>query len=282
MPTDAQKARVRGRDGGCRFPGCSVPAHKCQIDHVIEWGAGKGPNGAPGTPTKSAGFIAGSGATDLGVTNLGVTATWNLQCLCQHHHNLKTSRHWRAVMHEDGSVTWNDHKGTTIATTVPHGPIAHINRQTFDQQATRLTATIRGANARRLRAEAKALADAADDGWPSTEDPTWVPEPKPTSTPAGWPSRTMTTFVDAGTGHRRGADLDPRGWASVSTDDDWANSPMQRNPDLTDDDWPDEPISHPGSQVTTPPRIICRPPRRRATIDADPAEAPEPPRPLGT
>ena len=324
VPTDAQKARVRGRDGGCRFPGCNVPAHKCQFDHVIEWVADKGPKGAPGTCTKDAGFIAGGGAT-----NLGVTATWNLQCLCQHHHNLKTSRHWRAVMHEDGSVTWTDHKGTTIATTVPHGPIAHINRQTFDQRATRLTATIRGANARRLRAEAdaaaamekadidaairnharrtatfeqelehftagplnstdpdiaaeaRALADAADDGWPSTEDPTWAPEPKPTSTPAGRPSRTMNWKADADPGQRRGADLDPRGWASVSTDDDWANSPMQRNPDLTGDDWPDEPVSQPGPQVTTPPRIVCRPPRRRATIDADPKETPEPPRPLG-
>lgn len=78
-------------------------------------------------------------------------------------------------MHEDGSVTWTDHKGTTIATTVPHGPIAHINRQTFDQRATRLTATIRGANARRLRAETDAAA--------ARERPTSTP--RSATTPGG-------------------------------------------------------------------------------------------------
>lgn len=123
VPTDAQKARVRGRDGGCRFPGCEVPAHRCQLDHVINFGPGE-------------------------------TATWNLQCLCQHHHNLKTSRHWHAEIHPDGTVTWADHTGEVFATTVPHGPIAHIKRQTFDQRATRLTRTIRAANHAKMRAVA--------------------------------------------------------------------------------------------------------------------------------
>lgn len=33
-PTPLVRASVEGRDGTCRFPGCSVPAHKCQLDHV--------------------------------------------------------------------------------------------------------------------------------------------------------------------------------------------------------------------------------------------------------
>ena len=131
VPTDAQKARVRGRDGQCRFPGCDVPAHRCQIDHVVDY-----------DPTHT---------TDVGG---GVTATWNLQCLCQRHHNLKTSKHWRAVMHADGSVTWVDHSGHVFATTVAHGPIAHIGRQTFSQRATRRASTIHGDNLRRMKAEA--------------------------------------------------------------------------------------------------------------------------------
>ncbi|MBP2333362.1 HNH endonuclease signature motif containing protein [Corynebacterium freneyi] len=139
VPTDAQKARVRGRDGQCRFPGCDVPAHRCQIDHVIDYDP---------THTTSDGDGGGSGY------GLGVTATWNLQCLCQRHHNLKTSKHWRAVMHADGSVTWVDHAGHVFATTVAHGPIAHIGRQTFSQRATRRASTIHGDNLRRMKAEA--------------------------------------------------------------------------------------------------------------------------------
>ncbi|MFD5867316.1 HNH endonuclease signature motif containing protein [Corynebacterium sp. NPDC060344] len=156
VPSDAQKARVRARDGGCRFPGCDVPAHRCQIDHVINYDpdAMKGAPGmviGGGNCAGEAAFIAGDGSNLL-----GVTATWNLQCLCQHHHNLKTSRHWNAVMNDDGSVDWFDHTGAAFATSVPHGPIAHIKRQTFDQKATRLAKTIRGANAQRMRAEAEA------------------------------------------------------------------------------------------------------------------------------
>ncbi|WP_290292465.1 HNH endonuclease signature motif containing protein [Corynebacterium hansenii] len=170
VPTEAQKARVRGRDGGCRFPGCSVPADKCQIDHVVNYdpnldhaamvdnplfntaGHGHGDHGGCSHDHERAdGFVAGNAANGL-----GATATWNLQCLCQHHHNLKTSRHWHAVMHDDASVTWSDHTGETQATTVPHGPIAHIKRQTFDQRATRLAKTIRANNDKRMRAETQA------------------------------------------------------------------------------------------------------------------------------
>ncbi|MFC3849011.1 HNH endonuclease signature motif containing protein [Corynebacterium hansenii] len=226
VPTEAQKARVRGRDGGCRFPGCSVPADKCQIDHVVNYDPNLDHTTCDHAHEHAGGFVAGNAANGL-----GVTATWNLQCLCQHHHNLKTSRHWHAVMHDDASVTWSDHTGTTQATTVPHGPIAHIKRQTFDQRAARLAKTIRADNDKRMRAEtqareamekaevdaalrdharqtakyeremeefvagplnstdpvvagdARAVVDAADDGWPCTEDdtePASVPEaPRP-------------------------------------------------------------------------------------------------------
>ncbi|MFC3848964.1 hypothetical protein ACFORJ_02120 [Corynebacterium hansenii] len=191
VPTEAQKARVRGRDGGCRFPGCSVPADKCQIDHVVNYDpnldhaamvnnplfntAGQGHDHCShdhgdhggcdhdhdqgdhtgcshGHDHERAGGVVAGNETN----GLGATATWNLQCLCQHHHNLKTSRHWHAVMHDDASVTWSDHTGETQATTVPHGPIAHIKRQTFDQRAARLAKTIRANNDKRMRAAAEA------------------------------------------------------------------------------------------------------------------------------
>ena len=172
VPTDAQKARVRARDGGCRFPGCEVPAHRCQLDHVINFGPGE-------------------------------TATWNLQCLCQHHHNMKTSRHWHAEMNPDGTVTWADHAGEVCATTVPHGPIAHIKRQSFDQRSTRLTRTIRAANHAKIRAAAEAAADRA----------------------ANIAGETQSGEADAA----REAHLD----------DLWANSPAKKSEEWSDD-WDDE------------------------------------------
>lgn len=244
VPTDGQKARVRGRDGGCRFPGCDVPAHKCQIDHVINYDPDDSIRGAPGMVIgKGSGGGSGGGTAFIagdGENNLGVTATWNLQCLCQHHHNLKTSKHWRAVMHDDGSVTWVDHTGKAFATTVPHGPIAHIKRQTFDQRATRVASTIHRDNEEKLRAEAdaaevlrqaeidaalrtharetrkyeedlaefiagplnsedpdtaveaRALAEAADDGWPTVDDELWSRQAVPAGGVWRWGSEGPT------------------------------------------------------------------------------------------
>ncbi|MFD5868583.1 HNH endonuclease signature motif containing protein [Corynebacterium sp. NPDC060344] len=315
VSSDAQKARVRARDGGCRFPGCDVPAHRCQIDHVVNYDpdAMKGAPGMTingGTSDGTAGgaaFIAGD-ASNL----LGVTATWNLQCLCQHHHNLKTSRHWNAVMNDDGSVDWFDHTGSAFATSVPHGPIAHIKRQTFDQKATRLAKTIRGANAQRMRAEAEAaeamhraeiaealaahakatadyeramaeftagplndpdrevaeearcLADAADDGWPAAEDPTWDPEWEARS--SGRTNESRNSGHSGVPGERARGESGPRfGWLAnenPEADAFWGVSPERAG---RRKGWSED----------------CRTWIRRASIDADPAKRPEPPDPLG-
>ncbi|MFD5868076.1 HNH endonuclease signature motif containing protein [Corynebacterium sp. NPDC060344] len=281
VPSDAQKARVRARDGGCRFPGCDVPAHRCQIDHVINYDP----------DASGAAFVAGDGSNQL-----GVTATWNLQCLCQHHHNLKTSRHWNAVMNDDGSVDWFDHTGSAFATSVPHGPIAHIKRQTFDQRATRLATTIHGDNLRRMRAEADAaaamqraevdaalrkytrdlaeyeramaeytagplndpdpevaeearcMADAADDGWPAADDSVWDP---------GWESRSWGSPNEFG--HSGTPGQTSRSWFGWTADED---------PDA-DAFW----------RVSPPESAERRRPMHRASIDADPGSAPVPPVP---
>ncbi|MGZ5393916.1 MAG: HNH endonuclease signature motif containing protein [Mycobacterium sp.] len=50
---------VRARDLTCRFPGCTMPAEFCDIDHVIPY-------------------------------PLGATHPSNLACLCRKHHHLKT------------------------------------------------------------------------------------------------------------------------------------------------------------------------------------------------
>ncbi|WP_430333697.1 HNH endonuclease signature motif containing protein [Rhodococcus sp. ACT016] len=89
---------VRTRDGHCRFPGCSVPAPRCQLDHVV--------------PFDHRRPFAG-----------GWTIAANLQCLCQFHHNLKTMGRCRATMLGGGTVVWTSRYGTR-AVTLPGGAFA--------------------------------------------------------------------------------------------------------------------------------------------------------------
>ncbi|MBG9290914.1 HNH endonuclease signature motif containing protein, partial [Corynebacterium diphtheriae] len=89
----------QGRDGVCRFPGCGVPAQWCDIDHVEEY--------------------------DLG----GVTGAVNAQCLCRHHHNVKTSRRVDCEIDAGGVVTWQI--GDRKVVTTPEGVLAG---QTFRQR----------------------------------------------------------------------------------------------------------------------------------------------------
>lgn len=70
-------ALVRARDGRCRFPGCSVAARFCDVDHVRAWPAG---------PTSPA----------------------NLMCLCRRHHRIKQRPGWSVRLHPDGRAVWTD------------------------------------------------------------------------------------------------------------------------------------------------------------------------------
>lgn len=109
-PTPAQIARVHGRDGTCRFPGCEVPAYKCDLDHIQPFNHDSPRDGGP-------------------------TDTQNLHCLCRKHHNLKTHKLWDLMVFEDGLELWCSVDGT-VAATIPSGPLAGFGRQTFDERAT--------------------------------------------------------------------------------------------------------------------------------------------------
>jgi hypothetical protein len=77
LASDLQKLVIRIRDQHCRFPGCSRPAERCEIDHATPYDAG------------------------------GHTDTCNLGPLCKHHHELKTSGYWHITTSaRDGSCTW--------------------------------------------------------------------------------------------------------------------------------------------------------------------------------
>ncbi|HET7762042.1 MAG TPA: HNH endonuclease signature motif containing protein, partial [Phycicoccus sp.] len=78
-------ALVRARDGRCRFPGCSVAARFCDLDHVRPWPAG---------PTEAS----------------------NLMCLCRRHHRIKQAPGWRVRLHADGRADWTDPAGRVTVT----------------------------------------------------------------------------------------------------------------------------------------------------------------------
>jgi len=78
---------VRARDRRCRFPGCTVAAVFCDLDHVRPWPAG---------PTDDT----------------------NLVCLCRRHHRVKQRPGWHAVLAPDATLTWTDPTGR-VRTTHP-------------------------------------------------------------------------------------------------------------------------------------------------------------------
>ena len=76
---------VRLRDLFCRFPGCDVPADRCDIDHTIPY-------------------------------PFGPTHPSNLKCLCRKNHLMKTFTDWHDVQLPDGSVVWTSPSGRTYTT----------------------------------------------------------------------------------------------------------------------------------------------------------------------
>ncbi|HEY3259372.1 MAG TPA: DUF222 domain-containing protein [Pseudonocardiaceae bacterium] len=73
---------VRARDVTCRFPGCTRPAEKCELDHRIEYPQGR-------------------------------TSAANLDALCVHHHQLKHSSNWRGDRLANGDYWWVSPAGKT-------------------------------------------------------------------------------------------------------------------------------------------------------------------------
>ncbi|MBV7295611.1 HNH endonuclease [Corynebacterium sp. TAE3-ERU12] len=114
FPTPAQRAMVTARDGHCQYPGCTIPADRCDVDHILPWPEGP-------------------------------TSTDNLQLLCRRHHVLKTSKLWQVERTPDGAKTWNSADGAT-AVSLPAGPMAKNGYTTWSQSMTRLARTRRAIN----------------------------------------------------------------------------------------------------------------------------------------
>ena len=84
--TEGMRRTLEARDQHCRFPGCRMPTHYCDVDHTVEWMNG--------------------GATTLG----------NASFLCRRHHALKhpdlldTAR-WSVRQESGGTLVWTSPLG---------------------------------------------------------------------------------------------------------------------------------------------------------------------------
>jgi len=85
VPADLRSFLTQ-RDVTCRFPGCRVPAARCDVDHTRDWADG--------------------GPTDAG----------NLAHLCRAHHTLKHESRWAVEQLGDGVLAWTSPRGRTYLT----------------------------------------------------------------------------------------------------------------------------------------------------------------------
>ena len=94
QPSQSMRDWIIWADGTCRFVGCDHPGETCDIDHTIPFDH----------TNPSAG---------------GWTVRINLGLLCRLHHHAKTTGLWRAVMHDDRSITWTNTTTGEKFTTYP-------------------------------------------------------------------------------------------------------------------------------------------------------------------
>jgi hypothetical protein len=89
---DGMRQWILYRDKTCRFPGCSMPAKWCDLDHSLDWAHG------------------------------GETKVTNLIALCRKHHVLKHNTGWNYSTDDDAVVTWVSPSGRQH----PTAPANHI------------------------------------------------------------------------------------------------------------------------------------------------------------
>jgi hypothetical protein len=91
-PPPDMAERIITRHQHCQYPGCRVPAHRCDLDH-----------NEPFDP----------------VTGTGSTSDANLGPKCRPHHRLKGLRGWNVHQYPDGSIVWITPTGHTYLVEPP-------------------------------------------------------------------------------------------------------------------------------------------------------------------
>ncbi len=99
---------IAPRDGGCIFPGCTMPVTWCDIHHVEHW-------------------------QDLGPTDLVLLAA-----LCRNHHRVTHRKDWTKQPTHNGWFTWTTPSGLTL-TSRRHRP--DTQRTTTQRTTTQRTNT---------------------------------------------------------------------------------------------------------------------------------------------
>jgi hypothetical protein len=89
-PADLTR-HLHARDRVCGFPGCNIPAHRCDLDHTTPY---------PKGPTNPA----------------------NMGALCRRHHRAKHHAGWTLTRTPDGTPTWTSPAGKTYRVTPPGYP----------------------------------------------------------------------------------------------------------------------------------------------------------------
>ena len=202
-PSGRLARRVRARDRRCRFPGCSVAAVFCDLDHVRPW---------PGGPT----------------------TVGNLMCLCRRHHRVKQRPGWRVALASDGTATWTDPTGR-IRSTEPVDALSVTVLRGADPPATApdpSSTTSPTSTPSRART-------VLPDGPHSTLE--FLLEHQGAAPPAPSPTRAWRDERDR-PGRRHRAELQPaRGTLLVTDPDHWPhrrNGRNRRNPCGGDSDPP--------------------------------------------
>lgn len=85
-PPVALRRFLLARDAICRFPGCAVPAYRCDLDHTRPFADG------------------------------GPTSADNLAPLCRRHHRAKTHGGWTLTIDRTGTATWTSPTSHTYRT----------------------------------------------------------------------------------------------------------------------------------------------------------------------
>ena len=80
------------RDQTCRFPGCSQPAIRTDLDHTEAF---------------------------TGDDRGGATSASNLHCLCRRHHRLKTHHQWKVTAEPGARLRWTSPRGRSYKTDPP-------------------------------------------------------------------------------------------------------------------------------------------------------------------
>ena len=80
-PSEQQRRHLTIRDQHCRFPGCRMPAKRCDVDHTTDHAHG------------------------------GVTCEYNLALLCERHHMLKHNTAWTVRQLPGGVLEWTSPTG---------------------------------------------------------------------------------------------------------------------------------------------------------------------------